>query len=140
VMDLESSESCLDLVKTTAAADTLFEAYDPDERLREQPTRTPRWPALSVLRPVREGQDAAEFLSSSKFALVLAGAKRTFSRVLVAADCVLESVGAVVAANLCDAVVLLVKGDATTTTMLKDIKQILQRNDVKLLGFIYEKS
>jgi len=53
VMDLESSESCLDLVKTTAAADTLFEAYDPDERLREQPTRTPRWPALSVLRPVR---------------------------------------------------------------------------------------
>src|SRR5689334_13444897 len=39
VMDLESDEGRLDLVKTTAAADTLIETYDPDEGLREQPAR-----------------------------------------------------------------------------------------------------
>jgi hypothetical protein len=139
VMDLESGENRLDLVKTTAAPDTLT-GFDPDQRPRERPPRTTDLPALSVIRPIREGQDAAEFLSSPQFALVLEDAKRSFNRVVVAADCVLDSVGAVVAASLCDGVVLLVKEDIATATVFRDIQRSLRRCDAKLLGFLYEKS
>jgi hypothetical protein len=95
-------------------------------------------PTLTVIRPL-DGEDAASYVSSPRFARIMEDAKKSFAHILIATDCVLQSASGLVAASLCDNVVLVVKEDTPTTTNLLEVKRALLRNRAKLLGFIYEK-
>jgi hypothetical protein len=101
------------------------------------PPATADIPTLTVIRPL-DGEDAASYVSSPKFARIMEDAKKSFAHILIATDCVLHSAGGLVAANLCDNVVLVVKEDTPTNELL-EVKRALLRNRAKLLGFIYEK-
>src|SRR5262249_44872140 len=112
VMDLESSAANrTDPMEASDAGESFIGTDDLDEGASQRALRRAGLRAFSVIRPLADRQDAAAFLNSPQFAMILEGAKASFTRVLVAADCVLDSMAAAVAASLCDAVVLLVKAD-----------------------------
>jgi Mrp family chromosome partitioning ATPase len=104
-----------------------------------EPAAASVFPTLAVIRPLDNVDDPVAYLSSPKFARVIEDARKSFALILIAASCVTDSVGTLVASSLCDGVVLLVKQDESTISMLEEVRQVLERNRAKLLGFLYEK-
>jgi len=93
-------------------------------------------PALAYAQPIASPAAAVPFLASHAFASLAAAARRRFAYVLCAVGPIGDAVESLVAAALCDGVVLSVTADRTTMADIQTASRQLARVRAPVLGFV----
>jgi hypothetical protein len=93
-------------------------------------------PPLAYAQPIASPAAAIRFLASHGFASLVATARRRFAYVLCAVGPISDAVESLVAAALCDGVVLSVTADRTTMADIQTASRQLARVRAPVLGFV----